>query len=127
MPKRSESFANQVRKVAMTADRDFTVPTSRSRLISFQESEKSRIRHALHDMRKSGEVVRVKQGFYRYVGKSKKPEYREIMWRILRARRSVTVDDLVEIAGRHRQYVHQWLRMLTIRGWSGGTKMENIN
>ena len=115
MPKRSESFANTVRKIVVAADRDVTVPDIAILLDMISEKEKRRIRHALYDMRKTGEVVRVKQGFYRYVGKSKRSEYREIMWRILRARRSVTIDDLVEMSGASRKYVREWLCMLTIR------------
>lgn len=116
MPKRSESFANQVRKVAMTADGNFTAADIAIPLDIIRNSDKNRIRATLRDMYRSGEVVRVKQGVYRYLGKSKKPEYREIMWRVLRSRRSVTVADLVEFAGCHRQYVNQWLRMLVDRG-----------
>ena len=80
------------------------------------DKEKQPMYRVLNDLRKTGEVHRVRRGVYVYNGKNKKPpELQEIMWRILRARRTVTIDDLVELAGASREYAEEWLYMLARR------------
>lgn len=63
------------------------------------------------NMRKSGEIERIRRGVCIYKGKDK-PHLHEIMWRFLRARKVVTIDDLREIAGASRNYATEWMRML---------------
>jgi hypothetical protein len=65
----------------------------------------------LKNMRKTGEIERVRRGVCVYKGKDK-PHLHEIMWRFLRARKVVTIDDLREIAGASRNYATEWMRML---------------
>ena len=56
-------------------------------------------------------------GVYNYRGKQGgKPEIQEVMWRLLRSRRTVTVEDLQEMAEAEESYVLEWLRMLIRRG-----------
>ncbi len=43
------------------------------------------------------------------------PNKREIMWRLLRMRRRVSVEDLMEMAGVSKDYAKQWLRVLVQR------------
>lgn len=42
-------------------------------------------------------------------------ELQEIMWRFLRARKKVTIDDLIEISGAGERYIKEWLQMLVRR------------
>ncbi|MHB1183364.1 MAG: hypothetical protein ACYC4A_01510 [Desulfobulbia bacterium] len=74
-----------------------------------------RVANALRELRKQGLVIRVRQGVYA-LAVGAKPELREVMWRLLRMRRRVTVDDLVELAGAGVEYARDWLRMLEDRG-----------
>lgn len=75
-----------------------------------------RMLNALCDMRRAGKVVRVAIGVYAVDNGPRKPEIREVMWRILRMRKRVTVDDLVEMAGASASYAEKWLRMLAAKG-----------
>ncbi len=114
----NETFTGRIRKAA----RALAPNTFTTRDLSIQAGIKSRledrnIRSVINDLRKTGEIVNMSRGVYTYAGKQKgKPEIRERMWRILRARRNVSVDDLMELAGASEDYAKQWLRMLDRRG-----------
>jgi predicted transcriptional regulator of viral defense system len=76
-----------------------------------------RIRDVLRELRKTGEIERISRGQYYYSGRAKKTnELREIMWRVLRARRNVTVEDMMELCGASERYAREWLSMLVRRG-----------
>lgn len=79
-------------------------------------SARNRVKKVILDMAKAGEILRLERGLYEYRGKQGKPQLREVMWRILRARRSVTVDDLVELSGAKEGYALEWLQMLARNG-----------
>lgn len=79
-------------------------------------SAAKRIKKVVFNLAQSGEIVRLERGLYEYRGKQGKPQLREVMWRILRARRVVTVDDLEELSGAKQGYVEEWLRMLERNG-----------
>lgn len=68
----------------------------------------------IKNMRKSGEVERIRRGVCIYKGKDK-PQIHEIMWRFLRSKKIVTIDDLREISGASRNYATEWMRMLSKR------------
>ena len=70
----------------------------------------------LRDMVSRGELERIGRGAYRLAPKTGAPQLREVMWRLLRARRSVTVDDLVELSGASRAYAHEFLQALVRQG-----------
>src|SRR4030042_5983787 len=61
--------------------------------------DRRRIKKAIYDCRKRGEITRTERGLYEYVGKMKPPELQEKMWKVLRAKRSVEKEDLQELAG----------------------------
>lgn len=72
--------------------------------------------NTLSELCRRGRLQRLRQGVYAPVADTKPPEKRQVMWSLLRMRRSgVTVDDLVELAGVSRDYAAEWLRMLTRR------------
>jgi len=113
------SFADKIRKTVEKLDTDHTGITARAIFddlgISLSET-KSRAYSTLRDLTRSGEVERIGRGIYRWRGKKKgKPEIRKIMWRILRARRNITVEDLMELAGASEAYAREWLQMLDRR------------
>ena len=73
-----------------------------------------RLLNTLSDLAKSGRIVRIRQGVYGPAA-DRNPDKREVMWRLLRMRRTVTVADLVEMAGVAESYAVEWLHMLAKR------------
>ena len=86
-----------------------------SALLLPTKADHKRMLNALCDLRRAGKVARVEIGVYRVVNGPRKPEIREVMWRILRMRKRVSVDDLAEMAEASRDYARQWLNMLVDR------------
>ncbi len=78
--------------------------------------EHKRMLNTLSDLKLSGRVARVRQGVYSPADRKRPAEIRAVMWRILRMRRSVTLEDLMEMAGASREYAAEWLYMLERRG-----------
>jgi len=75
--------------------------------------EKDELRTAMSQLCKAGELARVGEGIYRLVQKTVgKPQIQEVMWRVLRARRTVTLADMEELAGASPTYATEWLQML---------------
>lgn len=75
------------------------------------------LRCTLRDLARQGEVEKIGINLYRAVPKQAgQPSKQEVMWRVLRARRSVTVADLEELAGVERSYGLEFLRNLVKRG-----------
>ena len=78
--------------------------------------ERRQVRLVVADLCKSGEIERVDEGVYRLLQKPPgKPQIQEVMWRVLRARRSVTLADMEELAGAAPTYASEWLQMLARR------------
>jgi len=113
-----ETFTGRIRKAARAlAPNTFTMRDLSIKADIRTRDEDLRVRSVIHDLKKTGEIVNMSRGVYTYVGRQKKkPEICERMWRILRARRNVTVDDLMELAGASESYAREWLRMIERRG-----------
>ena len=77
--------------------------------------EKQTLYRVLGDFVKSGEITRIRRGVYLYNANNKPPQLQEIMWRYLRAKKTVKIDDLVEISGASRDYAAEWVFMLERR------------
>lgn len=114
------SFADKIRKTmeALGGGGDgVTIDTICEAAGIVLGKSRSRVSTALRDLGRSGEVEQVSRGVYRWRGNGhKKPEIREAMWKLLRARRVVDVDDLQELAGASRKYAEEWLRTLDRHG-----------
>jgi len=79
-------------------------------------ADRTRVRSVVADLCKAGELVRVGEGIYRLVLKpAGKPQIQEVMWRVLRARRTVALADMEELAGASPAYATEWLQMLVRR------------
>ena len=76
------------------------------------DKEKQILYRVLRDFVKAGEITRVRRGVYIVNARKKAPQLQEIMWRVLRARRTVVVDDLVELSGASRTYAAEWIQAL---------------
>jgi DNA-binding transcriptional ArsR family regulator len=80
------------------------------------QRDKHDLYRTLHDFVKRGEVKALTPGVYKYLHKSSKKELKSTMWRLLRARKTVTIEDIQELSGASRKYVVEWLKMLEKRG-----------
>lgn len=78
-------------------------------------NEKQTLYRTLRAFHKRGEIEKKRRGVYKYIGKTSKPQLQQIMWRALRARKTIEIDDLIEIAGASRAYIKEFLRMLVKR------------
>ena len=109
-------FANQVRLALqeMASTEPVNVKDVARKLDLVSNADKQPLYKTFRDFLKSGEIERTATDMFLYKGQKsqQKPELREILWRVLRARRSVTAEDLVELSGASTDYVKQWLLML---------------
>lgn len=114
-----DSFANKIRTSAKKLREDpfgYADIYSTAELVSNTEEEQ--MRNTMRDFIKRGEILRIKPGLFRYVGRKKdrqQVEKRKVMWNILKMRRTVSVADLQEMAGVTLEYAREWLRGLERR------------
>ena len=118
-----ESFAKQVLKIlcgwAVEYPQGVTVDQLSIGLGLKSRPDHKRMLNALSDHHKAGRVLRVRQGVYLPTPPNvltKPPEKRQVMWSLLKWRKVVSVDDLVELAGVSEDYAAEWLRMLEKHG-----------
>ncbi len=79
---------------------------------AMNRAEHKKVLNALCDMTKTGELRRERRAVYA-IGNRKRPtEKRLIMWRLLRMRHAVSIDELADLAEVHRGYASEWLRTL---------------
>ena len=111
-----ESFAKTVldtlTRMAAGNEEEVSVTDLSSALMIQTRAEHKRMLNTLSELKKAGKVARVRQGVYALILRENQPQLREVMWRLLRMRRRVTVDDLVEMAGASVNYARDWLCML---------------
>lgn len=70
------------------------------------------VQAVLRDLLRSQEAARVTDGVYRWAGRKEPVQLRQKMWSILRSRRVVSIEDLMELTGSSRKYAQQWSTML---------------
>ncbi len=75
-----------------------------------------RLLNTLCDLYRTKRIMRIRQGVYGPMVDEKQPDKREVMWRVFRMRRVVTVADLQEMAGVSPIYAKEWLELLSRRG-----------
>lgn len=116
MAERKASFAQRLRNAAEEIGSGGAVMSvddllDAARVQTYEE--KKRAWNTLRDLVRSGELERVDRGRYRLVKRADMaPKKQAVMWRFLKMRRVVTVDDLVEVSAASRDYVREWLRGL---------------
>jgi hypothetical protein len=114
-----QTFTGRVRKIMQelgAGGREFGVQEVAVTLDMVSNEEKRPLYNCINTLRKAGEIQRVRPGVLLYKGRKKgAPEVQEVMWRILRARRTVTIEDLMELAGASHAYAKEWLGMLRRR------------
>ena len=114
-----ETFAGKIRLTAQVLGADgvrFTVEDLANAAAVQSYKDKRRVRQTLQDMARSGEVKRVEPGVYLYVGKpARAPQKQTVMLELFKMRRTVSVEDLQELAGVSADYAREWLTMLVRR------------
>lgn len=79
--------------------------------------DRKRLTATLSDLCQAGRIRRISQGVYGPPpAQPTQPEKRDVMWRVLRMRRRVSIDDLVELAEVSKDYARDWLQVLVRRG-----------
>ncbi len=67
----------------------------------------------IQSLTESGEIKRVRVGVYKYIGENRgKRNKQQVMWYVLRIRKTVTASDLVELAGVVQKYAEEFLYFL---------------
>lgn len=75
-----------------------------------------RVRNTIHDLRKSGEIISIERGLYRYLGRSRARTKIDIIWHLVRSRRHFSTDDIERLSGAPRATVSEYLRCLAMIG-----------
>jgi predicted transcriptional regulator of viral defense system len=126
-----QSFARTVRDALIAAaradDGEVGVGDLSSLLRLKNRKEHKRMLNALSDLTGRGHIVRVRQGVYGEAAAAGEPDKREVMWRLIRMRRVVTIADLEEMAGVSHAYAKEWLELLVKRGCAVRVNPANPN
>jgi predicted transcriptional regulator len=114
-----QSFAKSVRealkKVVQEGNGEADVAKLSCMLHLQTSKDHKRMLNTLSDLTRRGKIIRVSQGVYAEAKAAAEPDKREVMWRLFKMRRRVTVDDLMEMADVSRDYAVEWLRVLVKR------------
>ncbi len=110
-----KTFVGKVRKIIAAHPGEIKTKEIALKLDLVFDKEKQPLYQALRDFAATGEIEKIRQGVFIYKGRKNPAQLQQIMWRFLRSRRKVTVDDLIEISGAEKTYVKEWLQMLVRR------------
>jgi len=114
-----ETFTGRVRAAGLLLGREgggFTIEQISNQAKIQTYAEEKKMRQVIKDLVKAGEFERMGEGVYRLLRLPPgKPQIQEVMWRVLRARRTVTLADMEELAGASPTYATEWLQMLSRR------------
>lgn len=77
-------------------------------------AEKKPMHSALRELVRQNEIMRVEPGRYKWAFR-KNEDLQSKMWRLLRSRRVVTVDDMVGMIGASKEYAREFFQMLQRR------------
>lgn len=117
---RENSFTNRVRQVLkeLGSKEPVKVKAIDYRLgLDYGTKHAKRLHAALGDLVKMGDAVRTAPGEYLWQNRKKPPTIGERMWRVLRARKVVALEDLQELAGAKRSYAEEYMRHLVRSGF----------
>jgi len=75
-----------------------------------------RVRSVIHDLRKSGEIVSIERGLYKYIEKSRPRTKIDIVWHLVRSHRHFSTDDIERLSSASRHTILEYLRCLATIG-----------
>ena len=106
------SFAGKVRAaVAAKNGQEITADALADALGLITGKEKQPLYGALKDLVDAGDVVRVRDGVYRWANRPEPRQSRAVLYHLLRSRKSLTIDEMVELGGVTRGYASQQARL----------------
>jgi len=117
-----ETFADKVRGVFRNLGKENKTVTAKAvaAALGLESYDAKRpLYTTITDLKERGELIPGgKNGVYYVVPKPlvKQTYVRTVMWRLLRSRKNVTIEDLQELAGASEPYAREWLNMLEKRG-----------
>lgn len=123
-----ENFTQKVRQAAIELG-EFTGDDLADRVPAFTYKDKGRIRKAVQELRKSGEVISIKKALYRYGGKRRPLSKQARIWRAIKIKEYFTRRDIVQLSGASDVYVKRYFTFLkrkafiehiSGRGYKGG-------
>ena len=116
MQKEKMTFADEVREAVQGYRGEAFKVHSLADKMDLNQTKKKRLYSILNLMvTRDNEAKKIKPGVYCYIGREKLP-MEQVAWKILRARKRVTVPDLVELVGMKESYARSWFKMLEERG-----------
>lgn len=84
-------------------------------LMAQTRQQHKNILNTLSQLYGQGRLQRPRQGVYAPAVPSQKTDKRGAMWRVLRMRKRVTVEDMMTMADAGKDYAREWLSMLAAR------------
>jgi hypothetical protein len=111
-------MAGRVREAIKSLEaggREIASKTLAIELDMVSDREKQVMYRVIRDFVRAGEISRVRRGVFVCNHKSKQPELQEVMWRYLRIKKTVTIDDLIAVSRASREYAAEWVYMLVRR------------
>jgi len=76
-----------------------------------------RVRRAIHEMKKMGEVVRIEPGLYVYEGRKVERKKLDVIWHLVRSYRQFDTDEMERLSGAARCTVLEYLHCLRGLGY----------
>lgn len=114
-----DSYTDNVRTAIQSlaaAGKEISTDNVSRKIFVQTRKDNKRMLNALSDMFKAGELERLSRGVYVCANRNKPEEKRAVMWRVLRMRRAVCLDDMIEMAGVGADYAREWLNGLVKQG-----------
>jgi len=122
-----ESFLQRVRQGAVDLG-EFTINDLTISLPVSTYAEKEKIRWSVKSLKRSGEVISVRPGLYRYLGKERVLSKLARMWRAMGIKKYFTQQEIVRLSGASKTHAHKYFMYLERRGIiensSGGRSFE---
>jgi hypothetical protein len=110
-----QKLAKQIREAAVELVQ-FTIHDLADRLCIRSYAEKARLKGGLKGLKKTGEIVSVQPGIFRYKMRQRPFSMTEKMWRAIIIKGRFTWRDLVLLSGASRSHAHKYLRFLEQKG-----------
>jgi len=107
-----EKLASRIREIMEEAGGEFSV-SDICDVMGLAPDERKPVRDAMLDMKQSGHVEVVERGLYRLLPpKTPGRQKKDVMWSILRIRKTVTKKDLEELCDVSAAYASEWLNRM---------------
>ena len=115
------SFADKVRKLIREKGTDQPVTAADLALalddLPLGKKGNKKLHTTLCELIRIGDIVRAGTAKFMWQGRKKEPTHQERMWRVIRCRRSVTIEDLMELAGVKKYYAVEYTCHLARTGY----------